>query len=84
MSRNSKRKPTTQKRHRSAYNRKISLRSAMHDLSEKNKWTILLPKLEYCTDNAAMIGYLANYKFENKIFADPSFTPLARYPISTP
>lgn len=56
----------------------------MHDLSEKNKWTILLPKLEYCTDNAAMIGYLANYKFENKIFADPSFTPLARYPISTP
>ena len=43
------------------------LRSAMHDLSEKNKWTILLPKLEYCTDNAAMIGYLANYKFENKI-----------------
>jgi len=60
------------------------LRSAMHDLSEKNKWTILLPKLEYCTDNAAMIGYLANYKFENKIFADPSFTPLARYPISTP
>lgn len=40
-----------------------------------------IPKFEYCTDNAAMIGITAYYKFLNDEFADLSITPMARMPI---
>ena len=43
------------------------LRLAVLDL--KNKYPnlkIIVPKLEYCTDNAAMIGILASYQIEHK------------------
>ena len=40
-----------------------------------------IPKFEYCTDNAAMIGITAYYKYLNAEFADLSITPMARMPI---
>ena len=40
-----------------------------------------IPKFEYCTDNAAMIGITAYYKSLENQFADLSITPLARMPV---
>ena len=37
-----------------------------------------IPKFEYCTDNAAMIGIAAYYKFLNKEFADLDSAPSVR------
>ena len=37
-----------------------------------------IPKFEYCTDNAAMIGITAYYKFLKKEFATLDITPLPR------
>lgn len=37
-----------------------------------------IPKFEYCTDNAAMIGITAYYKFLNKNFSNLGLTPLTR------
>jgi N6-L-threonylcarbamoyladenine synthase len=40
-----------------------------------------IPKFEYCTDNAAMIGITAYYKFLKKDFSHMGITPLARMTI---
>lgn len=54
------------------------LRKTLIEYGEKNKWHIFLPKFEYCTDNAAMIGITAYYKLINKEFAELSALPMAR------
>lgn len=57
------------------------LRARMTTLAEQYGWNLMIPKFEYCTDNAAMIGYLAHHKYRLGLFSDDDFTPLARYPI---
>ncbi|MFI5172480.1 MAG: tRNA (adenosine(37)-N6)-threonylcarbamoyltransferase complex transferase subunit TsaD [Chitinophagales bacterium] len=47
---------------------------------ELSGWKVFIPKLEYCTDNAAMIAMTAYYKFLANDFADQSVIPLARIP----
>ncbi|MBA3830189.1 MAG: tRNA (adenosine(37)-N6)-threonylcarbamoyltransferase complex transferase subunit TsaD [Taibaiella sp.] len=54
------------------------LRAALTAAGEKNGWTVHIPKFEYCTDNAAMIGITAHYKYLKGQFADLSVTPSAR------
>jgi N6-L-threonylcarbamoyladenine synthase len=56
------------------------LRNALTDLSKKKGWTIHIPKMAYCTDNAAMIAITGYYKFLKKEFTSIDVTPLARYP----
>lgn len=41
-------------------------------------WRTYIPKLEYCTDNAAMIGMLGYYKYLKHDFAGQDIAPLAR------
>ncbi|MDX2001283.1 MAG: tRNA (adenosine(37)-N6)-threonylcarbamoyltransferase complex transferase subunit TsaD [Chitinophagales bacterium] len=55
------------------------LRSALAEAGEKHGWNIYIPKFEYCTDNAGMIGITAYYKYLKGAFTDQSVTPLARY-----
>ena len=55
------------------------LREGLERLGKKQLWKTFIPKLEYCTDNAAMIGIVGYYKYLNKDFADLSITPLARH-----
>jgi N6-L-threonylcarbamoyladenine synthase len=62
--------------------------SANHGLQQELKrtgeefgWTVFIPAFEYCTDNAAMIGIAAYYKFLKGEFCDLEITPLARMPI---
>ncbi len=54
------------------------LRKALKEAGEKNEWTVYIPKFEYCTDNAAMIGITGYYKFLKGEFTDLAISPSAR------
>ena len=57
------------------------LRQGLLALGEKNGWRCFIPKMEYCTDNAAMIAIAGYYKFLNGEFTSQDVTPLARMPL---
>ena len=63
----------------------VSANSALrHELKEKakvNGWNLHIPKLAYCTDNAAMIGIAAYYKYIRGEFAELDVTPQPRLKI---
>jgi N6-L-threonylcarbamoyladenine synthase len=54
------------------------LRQGLQALCEKNNWRCFIPKMEYCTDNAAMIAIAGYYKYLKGEFTDQSVAPLAR------
>ncbi|PBQ33580.1 tRNA (adenosine(37)-N6)-threonylcarbamoyltransferase complex transferase subunit TsaD [Sphingobacteriaceae bacterium] len=54
------------------------LRREVKKLEAELGITAFIPKFEYCTDNAAMIGITAYYKFLRQDFSDLAITPLAR------
>jgi len=54
------------------------LRAALEEYGAKNKWEVFLPRFEYCTDNAAMIGIAGYYKMLNNQFTDLTAVPSAR------
>lgn len=58
------------------------LRKAMVDRGKANGWKIYIPDFEYCTDNAAMIGIAAHFKYLKNMFSDLGVSPLARLPFS--
>lgn len=54
------------------------LRNRFTDLGKSKAWNTYIPKFEYCTDNAAMIGIVGYYKFLEKDFATLDTPTLAR------
>ena len=44
------------------------LRNAFYDHAKRLGWNIYIPKFSYTTDNAAMIGVVGAYKYDNKEF----------------
>ncbi len=54
------------------------LRKALKEEGEKRGWQVYIPRFEYCTDNAAMIGITGYYKYLKEEFTDMSVTPDAR------
>ena len=58
-----------------------SIRSAMLEAEEKYGWTTYIPKFEYCTDNAAMIGIVGYYKYINSVYTSLDIAATARYKI---
>lgn len=54
------------------------LRKALEEYGHRNGWNVYLPRFEYCTDNAAMIGITAYYKMLDGRFTDLSAVPTAR------
>ena len=48
----------------------------------KYGWNTYIPKFEFCTDNAAMIGIVGYLKYKNEKFSDQDVTAKARYVIS--
>ena len=63
----------------------VSANSALRRLLKENaselNWELHIPKLEYCTDNAAMIGIAAYYKYVRGEFAELDVTPEPRMKI---
>ena len=57
------------------------LRLGLKELCEKNGWNSFVPKLEYCTDNAAMIAIAGYYKYLKGDFVGQDVAPLARMPL---
>jgi len=54
------------------------LREAVKHLQANKNWKIYLPKLEFSTDNAAMIAIAGYFKFLNKDFAKQDVVPYSR------
>lgn len=57
------------------------LRRAAEAEAAKRRWNLFLPEFRYTTDNAAMIGITAYYKYLRSEFSDHSVIPLARIDI---
>ena len=56
---------------------RVALEKAENDLG----WQTYIPKLEYCTDNAAMIGIVGYLKYLEQDFTDQSSVATARFPL---
>jgi N6-L-threonylcarbamoyladenine synthase len=54
------------------------LRKQMIEQSTKYNWNLFIPAFEYCTDNAAMIGITAYFKFLKKEFSRLNVAPNVR------
>ncbi|MDC0249437.1 tRNA (adenosine(37)-N6)-threonylcarbamoyltransferase complex transferase subunit TsaD [Flavobacteriales bacterium] len=54
------------------------LRSELEKLTKKKKYQLYIPKLEYCTDNAAMIAIAGYFKYLDKDFTSQREKPSAR------
>ena len=54
------------------------IRHALKDAETRYGWKAYIPKFEYTTDNAAMIGIVGYYKFLNKEFDATSISAKAR------
>jgi N6-L-threonylcarbamoyladenine synthase len=55
------------------------IRAALKGGEQKYGWQTYIPKFEYTTDNAAMIGIVGYYKFLQEEFTDMGVTAQARY-----
>jgi len=55
------------------------IRQALKDAEKKWGWKCYVPKFEYTTDNAAMIGIAGYHKYLNNDFTDFSVTAQSRY-----
>jgi N6-L-threonylcarbamoyladenine synthase len=55
-----------------------SLRAAFLEAGKDYKWNVFIPRLEYSTDNAAMIAITGYFKYLDHDFADLSAAPYAR------
>jgi len=54
------------------------LRKALQQAADKWNWKVYIPKMQYCTDNAAMIAITGYYKYLRKEFAGYDLIPKAR------
>jgi N6-L-threonylcarbamoyladenine synthase len=54
------------------------LRKRLQETGEKLGWKTYIPKFEYCTDNAAMIGITGYYMYQKQLFAEQSVSAKAR------
>ncbi|MBT8281989.1 MAG: tRNA (adenosine(37)-N6)-threonylcarbamoyltransferase complex transferase subunit TsaD [Muriicola sp.] len=57
------------------------IREALRNAESELGWTTYIPKFEYCTDNAAMIGIVGYLKYREGKFSDQSISAKARYVI---
>ena len=54
------------------------LRSELQRICDKHHWKAFIPPFQFCTDNAAMVGIAAYFKYLKGDFADISLPPYTR------
>ena len=54
------------------------LRNGIAELGRKHGWKVYTPTLQFCTDNAAMVGIAGYFKYLKGDFADISLPPYTR------
>ena len=57
------------------------LRAALRSAAQEKGFDVFIPELRYCTDNAAMIGISAYFKYLKADFSDLSVNAQARYSV---
>jgi N6-L-threonylcarbamoyladenine synthase len=57
------------------------LREGLLAMGKQNDWNCFIPKMEYCTDNAAMIAIAGYHKYLKGEFIGQNVAPLARMPL---
>ncbi|HRH99894.1 MAG TPA: tRNA (adenosine(37)-N6)-threonylcarbamoyltransferase complex transferase subunit TsaD [Saprospiraceae bacterium] len=57
------------------------IRTVFKNTCDAKGWNLYIPKISYCTDNAAMIGIVSLYKYQKRLFATMDISALARYSI---
>lgn len=57
------------------------LRLEADKMCKKHGWTLYLPELKYCGDNAAMIGSQGYFEFKKGVVADESLNAYATMPL---
>ncbi|WP_114747807.1 tRNA (adenosine(37)-N6)-threonylcarbamoyltransferase complex transferase subunit TsaD [Pleomorphovibrio marinus] len=57
------------------------LRAAINLEAKEKNWKVYVPKLAYCTDNAAMIAMAGHYKYLEGRFCDREVSPIAKMKI---
>lgn len=57
------------------------IRNALLEKQNTSNWEVFIPKFEYCTDNAAMIGIVGYLKYKDNQFTDFATASKARYAI---
>ena len=55
------------------------LREGLQALAKEKGWSVFIPRIEYCTDNAAMIGVAGAFKFAAGEFVGQEVAPAARF-----
>ena len=60
------------------------LRSQMAELAQKHGFTLCMPEIGLCTDNAVMIGSAAYYRYRNGVRADLSLNAVPSLPLLSP
>lgn len=55
------------------------LRAELERVGKEKGWQTFIPKFEFCTDNAAMIGVTAYYKYQEGQFSGLDTVPTPRY-----
>ncbi|HMQ45906.1 MAG TPA: tRNA (adenosine(37)-N6)-threonylcarbamoyltransferase complex transferase subunit TsaD [Saprospiraceae bacterium] len=58
-----------------------ALRKGLEQLGQQNGWNTYIPRMAFCTDNAAMIAVAGYYKYLKGEFTDQSVAPVARWAI---
>ncbi len=54
------------------------LRSELQRICDKHHWQAFIPPFQFCTDNAAMVGIAAHFKYLKGEYADISLPPYTR------
>lgn len=54
------------------------LRASLQQMGQRHGWQVFIPRMQFCTDNAAMVGIAAYYKFLRGEFADIALPPYTR------
>ena len=54
------------------------IRKTLQEAESKYNWKTYIPKFEYTTDNAAMIGIVGYYRYRESLFVDSSVVSKAR------
>jgi N6-L-threonylcarbamoyladenine synthase len=57
------------------------LRRTLQKEAAKQGWQVFIPKMEYCTDNAAMVAMAAHYIYQKGLFCGLDISPLAKMKI---
>lgn len=58
------------------------LRKALKEMELAKNWRVFIPPMQYCTDNGAMIGIAAHYKYQAQDFANLGTQAQARKPVN--